>query len=249
MARQKKEQPGTTPETNPKKGKDKPEVAKTEVISALKVEVHFPTITDLKQAIGFDADGNLILAIQFKSKVDQFEIFRLVNLLKQPHGPLYATLGSPQSAMDFKFTTDGKVEIVKAAIAAEKAKEKTKALAEGKPDEKPAETGGKPVKIIDVRFNHIPEDPRPYGVLIEYSVNGTKESKTAAGRGMNPTEAVVSGAKQCGAVAADLKEPFEVRAALESLELSPANYKLIRVLDVGSFDGEDKGGGNKAKGA
>ena len=95
------------------------------------------------------------------------------------------------------------------------------------------------VKIHGVTFNHIPEDERPFGVLIEYVCNGSGEIKSAAGRGMNPTEAVISGVHNCGAVAADLKEPFEIRAALELLESTPANYKLIRVLDVGSFDLEE----------
>ena len=37
-------------------------------------------------------------------------------------------------------------------------------------------------------------------------------------------------------------EPFEIRAALEGLEPSPEGYKLIRVLDVGSFDSEEPKG-------
>ncbi len=85
--------------------------AAAQVTKPLAVEIHFPTITDLKQALAFDADGNLLIMIQFKAKVDQYEIFRLVNLLKQPHGSLFATIGSPQSAMDFMFTKEGKVEI------------------------------------------------------------------------------------------------------------------------------------------
>lgn len=221
------------PEKNPKKTQaKKTEVAKADVVQSLKVEVHFPSILDLKQAIAFDGDGNLVLAIAFKAKVDQFEIFRLVNLLKQPHGSLYATIGSPQSAMDFKFTQDGKVEILKAQIAAEKPK--TAAL------DKPAEPADHAVKIHEVTFNHIPEDERPFGVTIEYLANGSGEIKMVAGRGNNPTEAVISGVKTCGAVTADMNEPFEVRAALELLDPSPANYKLIRVLDVGSFDDSEK---------
>lgn len=218
-----------------------PEVAKSEKTTALRVEVHFPTITDLKQAIGFDADNNLVMGIQFKVKVDQFETFRLLNLLKQPHGPLYATIGTPQSAMDFKFDKDGCVEIVKAQIAGEKAgkpKELKAADAEPAADKGAAaelEKTGQVKAIHEVTFNHIPEDERPYGVLIE-AVNGTGELKSYAGRGLNPTEAVISGVRQCGVVAADVKEPFEVRAALDELDPSPAVSKLIRVLDVGAFD-------------
>lgn len=230
------------PDKDPKKAEaKKASIAKTEVIQSLKVEINFPVITDLKQAIGFDAGDNLVMTIQYKVKVDQFETFRLLNLLKQPHAPLYATLGTAQSAMDFKFDKDGRVEIVKAQIAAEKAKEKTKALAEGKPADKGAakelEVAVAPVKIQAVTFNHIPEDERPYSCLIEY-VNGTGELKTVAGRGLNPTEAVISGVHAAGIVPADVAEPFEIRQAIEKLEVSPENYKLIRVLDVGSFDEE-----------
>jgi len=215
------------PETKTTK---KPE-AKPEVINSLKVEVNFPNIVDLKQALAFDADNNLLIKIQFTARVDQFEIFRLVNLLKQPHGSLFATIGSPQSAMDFKFTKDGKIEILKAQIAAEKAKTPTL--------DTPPEPGPKAAKITEVRFNHIPEEKLPFGVLIEYVADGTGELKTVAGRGKSATEAVIAGVRNCGVVAADVKEPFEVRAALEDLnhlEPSAECFKLLRVLDVGSFD-------------
>lgn len=240
MGKEKESKSESKPEKNTKKPEAK-SVTKTQAAEPLKVEVHFPHISDLKQAIAFDADDNLVMAIQFKVKVDQFETFRLINLLKQPHAPLYATLGTVQSAMDFKFTKDGKVEIVKAQIAAEK-KEKPKALADKSADKGAAaelEKAEAPVKIQAVTFNHIPEDEKPYGVLIEY-VNGTGEMKSVAGRGMNPTEAVISGVKNAGIVGDEVSEPFEIRAALEQLEPSPDNYKLIRVLDVGSFD-DDKG--------
>lgn len=207
----------------------KSEVVKKQAAEPLRVEVHFPTITDLKQAIGFDADNNLVMGIQFKVRVDQFETFRLINLLKQPHAPLYATIGTTQSAMDFKFTKDGKVEIVKAQIAADK-----------KPAlDKPQEPKEAAVKIQEVSFNHVPEDPSPFGVFIEY-VNGSGEIKSVGGRGNSPLEAVIAGVHNCG-VAQDKNEPFEIRAALESLEPSDGAYKLIRVIDVGSFDiGEEK---------
>jgi len=242
------------PEKTTKKTEAKAEVVKTEVVNSLKVEVTFPNIVDLKQALAFDNDGNLIIAIQFKARVDQFEVFRLVNLLKQPHTGLSATITSPQSAMDFRFDAKAKtVEVIQAAVPA--------ALPQGKPQEKPKAGKSSPkettavqviqpedlVKLHGVTFNHIPEDERPFGVLIEY-VNGTGEIKSAAGRGMSPTEAVISGVKNCGAVAQELSEPFEVRAALEGLEPSPEGYKLIRVLDVGSFDIEEKGAEEAAKG-
>ncbi len=218
------------------KTQGKTAVAKAEAVQPLRVEISFPSIMDLKQALAFDADGNLIIAIQFKARVDQYEIFRLVNLLKQPHGTLYATIGSPQSAMDFKFTKDGKVEIVKAQIAAEK----TPALDN-------LETAAvKAAKITEVRFNYIPDEEDPFGVFIEYAADGTGELKDVAGRGKSMTEAVIASVRNCGIIDAEVKEPFEVRAALELLEPSPDCYKLIRVIDVGSFD-VDEGKGKEGE--
>jgi len=237
------------------KSTEKPETTKTqkatktpksEVVQPLKVEITFPSIADLKQALAFDADGNLLIKVQFTSRVDQYEIFRLVNLLKQPHGTLYATIGTPQSAMDFKFDHKaGKVEIIQAA----------KALAQGKKTGKPAaaqeptDHEGTVVKIHGVTFNHMEEESKPYGVCIDYVVNGTGEIKTVAGRGMNPTEAVLAGIAATKILPADLKEPFEVMAALELLDPSPDCYKLIHAIEVGSFDEEPgKEGEQPAKG-
>jgi len=207
---------------------------KAEIIQPLAVEINFPLIMDLKQALAFDADGNLIIGVQFKAKVDQYEIFRLVNLLKQPHGTLYATIGSPQAAMDFKFDTKKEVvEVIKAArtLPLDKALEEAEKPAPESLFQEP-----KAVKIQEVTFNHIPEESKPYGVVIDYISDGTGKIHTVAGRGMNPTEAVMAGVKATNALPADAKEPFEVTAALEQLEPSPACYKLIRVIEVGSFD-------------
>lgn len=213
---------------------------KTEIIQPLAVEVNFPQIMDLKQALAFDADGNLIIGVNFKAKVDQYEIFRLVNLLKQPHGTLYARIGSPQSAMDFKFDTKkDMVEVIKAArtLPLDKSQEPAAESA----DQEPAV-----VKIHEVTFNHIPEEEKPYGVVIDYIKDGTGEVHTVAGRGYNATEAVLAGVAATKAFPADLQEPFEIMAALEQLDPSPACYKLIRVLTVGSFDDElDQGKGEK----
>lgn len=214
-----------------------------EVVKPLKVEIGFNPIYDLKLPIGFDGDGNLIIGVQFKAHVDQFEVARLVNLLKQPHGALYAVIGSAQSALDFRFDDKQiRFEIFKASKGmedqsiAQAAEDKTAAQVEDAVDQT--------VKIETVRFNHIPEEKEPFGVFIEYHVNGAEELQSAAGRGKNPTKAVISGVKQCGVVSPDLKEPYEIRAALELLEPSSELFKLIRVLDVGSFD-DDKGGEEK----
>lgn len=228
---------------------EKKKEPKTEVIQPVAVEITFPAIMDLKQALAFDADGNLIIGVQFKAKVDQYEIFRLVNLLKQPHGTLYAVIGSPQSAMDFKFDekTD-KVEVIRAAKAIAEVPDKTV----DKPQDEPqAETSGPlfpeppaAVRIHAATFNYIPEEKKPYGVAIDYA-DGGGELHSVAGRGKNPTQAVMAGVKATNAFPADLKEPFEVKAALEGMDPSPECYKLIRVLEVGSFDGDfgqDKGG-------
>ena len=106
----------------------------------------------------------------------------------------------------------------------------------------------KAVKIHTVAFNHIPEEPKPYGVAIDYvGKDGSGEIHTVAGRGNNPTEAVLAGVVRI--LPSEAKEPFEVMAALEQLEPSPEGYKLIRALQVGNFDEEpdqDKGGSEQA---
>lgn len=209
--------------------------SKAEVVRPLAVEITFPAIMDLKQALAFDSDGNLIIGIQFKAKVDQYEIFRLVNLLKQPHGTLYATIGSPQSAMDFKFDSKlDKVEVIKAAKAIPQATDQSQE--EAAEPLFPADKNQQPkaVKIHGVAFNHRPEDKQPYGVAIDYLADGTGEIHTVLGRGVNPTEAVLAGVARI--LPTEAKEPFEVMAALEELEPSPEGYKLIRAIQVGNFD-------------
>lgn len=244
----KKNQTEEKPETKATKTTKTP---KSEVVKPLKVEITFPLIMDLKQALAFDSDGNLLIKVQFTSKVDQYEIFRLVNLLKQPHGALYATIGTPQSALDFKFDTKaGTVQIIKA---------ETKALTQGKKAEvKPAadqvpadDQEPKAVKIHAATFNYMEEEELPYGVCIDYVEDGTGEIRTVAGRGKSGTEAVMAGIAATKILPADLKEPFEVMAALETMnheDPSPECFKLIRALEVGSFDvepGQEEGEGGK----
>ena len=238
------------------KSTEKPETTKTqkatktpksEVVQPLKVEITFPSIADLKQALAFDADGNLLIKVQFTSRVDQYEIFRLVNLLKQPHGTLYATIGTPQSAMDFKFDHKaGKVEIIQAAKALAQGKKTGKSAADQQPAAETKDQVSKAVKIHAVAFNHIPEEKDPFGVAIDYvGEDGSGEVHTIAGRGKNPTEAVMAGVLK---ILPDVvKEPFEAMAALELLEPSAEGYKLIRAIEVGSFDeaGKEEGEGGK----
>jgi hypothetical protein len=237
--------------TDESKGKPEPK-AKTEVATPLQVEINFPAISDLKQAIGTDSDGNLLIAIQFKAKVDQFEVFRLVNLLKQPHEALYCIIGSKQSAMDFKFDAkELRFDIFQAQKQIEAGAKKSKSqvinvpTAETPPVAQVTLFDTPAVKIHAVTFNHIQDEPKPYGVAIDYVADGTGEIHTVAGRGMNPTEAVVSGLSRI--LPGDLKEPFEFMAELEQLEPSPEGYKLIRVLQVGSFDDEPGDEGGKQK--
>lgn len=224
-----------------KKKESKP----TAAARPLKVEINFPSISDLKQALAFDADGNLIIGIQFKARVDQYEIFRLVNLLKQPHGALYAIIGSPQAAMDFKFDPKAqKVEIVQAIKALPQGNTKTAESQE--PVAEATDQEPVVVKIHAVAFNHIPEEKLPYGVAIDYVTEGSGEIHTVAGRGKNPTEAVLAGIMATKALPNEVNEPFEVMAALEQLDPSPECYKLIRVIEVGSFDdSSDQGKGGK----
>ena len=242
---------GKSTKPEPKTAKAEP---KAEVVQPLKVEITFPAISDLKQALAFDADGNLIITVQFKARVDQFEIFRLVNLLKQPHGTLFAIIGSPQSAMDFIFDKKrNQIDILKAAskLVAAKTDDKGDILPADQPQElatAPADQASAVAKITAVAFNHIQEEEKPYGVAIDYVADGSGEIHTVTGRGMNPTEAVLAGVKATNALPAGMNEPFEVMAALELLDPSPECYKLIRAIKVGSFD-EEPGQGESEQAA
>ncbi len=254
----------TTPETTEKQPRKRgPKAAQAElkptaeIMTPLKVEINFPIISDLKQALAFDANNNLFIAVQFKARVVSTEVFRLINLLTQPNQGLFAVIGSNQAAMDFKFDPKADtVEIVRAAKALpvgtsvqEKGKPaESKAVVEVKPEDV---KGGDGVFLHSVTFNHVPEDARPYGVLFEY-VNGTGEIKSAAGRGMNPTEAIISGLHSIKIIPAELKEPFEIIAALKKSKESDALVKTIRAIEVGSFDlteANQGGKASKAKGA
>jgi hypothetical protein len=195
--------------------------AQPEVIQPLAVEIKFPNIFDLKQALAFDNEGALLIAIQFKAKVDQFECFRLVNLLKQPHGPLHATIGSPQSVMDFKFDAkEIRFEVFKAAAQlaagdqkkvdavkeAEKVKDKAQA-AQAKDTPPKAPTG----KIFtNIQSNHVPDDALPFGLFADVLVPGSELGKSTAGRGKTPAEAAISLLKQVDIIPTDRPvEPFE----------------------------------------
>ena len=225
------------------KGSTAPVVSDTESTKPLKVEIFFPTINDLKQSIGFDSDSNLVAAIQFKIKVDQFELFRLINLLKQPHSSLYAIIGSNQSAMDFKFTQQGKIEILKAELAQEKAKaQPSGGKSTGKGDnpgsfEKPVDPVENEFTFKDVSFNHVPEESLPYGVVIDFTNGESDKTHTVAGRGKTYVEAVIVGLHQTKAVLFDgVTQPFKILEALKKTPATDAQIKIVRSIEVGTFD-------------
>jgi hypothetical protein len=214
------------------------QIATSQAIKPLQVEVHFSSIDDLKQAVAFDNDGNLILTIQFKTLVNQFETFRLLNLLKQPHGILYAVIGSPQSAMDFRFSTEGKIEILKAELA----QGKDKAPAPANTKNEPKITNIKELAVTNngvtfqvVNFNHIETDSNPFGVYIEYLIAKTGEIKSAAGRGKSAIEAVITGIKQTDGFNTGINQPFEILMELKKTEETPAQIKLVRTIELGKF--------------
>lgn len=222
----------TTKEPKSKKEEPKKPAAKpAEVVTPLKVEVEFPHIHDLKQGIAFDSDMNLVLTIQFKAPVDQYEVARLVNLLKQPSGVLHATIGSNQSAMDFKFDPKaGQFVVTQAA----------KALVPGKKD-KPAAGPPADGKVVfqDVTFNHFEKEDKPFGVFISYTdSDGVIHEK--AGRGGSALEAVIAGIQSTGAIHRDMTEPFEVLAALKDIDVTPALNELLRVIEVGQIPTDKK---------
>lgn len=235
MAKQKKEQPKL--ETKP------------EVIQALKVEVNFPTISGLKQVLGFTSEGDFQIGIQFTAKVNPFEVFRLVNLLKGPHTALYAIIGTNQGALDFKFDEkDYHVDVIRAAAQ----------LAAGKPVDKPeiVHDAGKPgataeatktteAKVeppkgkifVDVHVSNSEGDPRPFGLFANY-MNGTKEPKSAAGRGTTASEAALSLLQSVNLIPSDRPvEPFEaIKYLTEGFGTDPFCLALADVIKTNNFD-------------
>lgn len=208
------------------------EVAKTEPVAlGMKVEVTFGTITDLKQALGFTSDGDFEMAIQFKSKVDPFEVFRLINLLKQPHAPLYAIIGSPQTAMDFAFDkANNKVEVLRAIKAAV---QEAKKLDDKK--NPPSDIKAKVIEFVNLSVNHLPTEAQPFGLFVDYK-NGNGEDKSVAGRGQTPAEAGMSVVRSLECVPLTVKEPFEVLDALRKFPPTPALAKLILTIARNKFE-------------
>ena len=224
---------------------------KSEVMP-LKVEITFPSISDLRQAILTDNDGNLVVALQFKAKVDQFEIFRLVNLLKQPHSGLYAIIGSPQTVMDFKFDAkELRFEIFKAAAqiaagdkkkaAAETAQVQDQAAAAAAKVTPPAQVkgpGNPTGKVfVDITTNFIETDAKPFGLFANYR-NGEGKDKSAAGRGTSAAEAALFLLGQVDIIPTDRKvEPFEaIKYLTEGHGTDALCLALADVIKTNSFD-------------
>ena len=93
----------TPPVEVPKAPSPDNKVERPRVPQPLKVEINFPAVSELKQAIKQDKDGRLIGVIQFETPVDPISFFRLLHVLKTSHGGVYATLGTNQAALDFKW--------------------------------------------------------------------------------------------------------------------------------------------------
>jgi hypothetical protein len=94
----------------------------------------------------------------------------------------------------------------------------------------------------EVSFNHIPSDDRPFGVVIDF-VDGNGEIHTVAGRGKSSTEAIIAGIKSSSVdIFGALNQPFEIVAAVKKTKETPAQIKIIRAIETGSFDkGADQG--------
>ena len=209
------------------------EVAKTEPVAlGMKVEVTFASINDLKQVLGFTSDGDFEMAIQFKAKVDPFEVFRLINLLKQPHAPLYAIIGSPQTAMDFMFDkANNKVEVLRALkVAVQEAKKLDEKAKTPASDIKP-----KAIEFVNLSVNHLPTEAQPFGLFVDYK-NGNGEDKSVAGRGQSPAEAGMSVVRALECVPLTVKEPFEVLDALRTFPPTIALAKLILTIARNKFE-------------
>ncbi|MCK9602057.1 MAG: hypothetical protein M0R06_23630 [Sphaerochaeta sp.] len=246
MAKQKKDQKsfdsaGAAPAT------------KTELVKPLKVEINFPTIYNLKQALKMDDKGALIMGVQFEAKVDQFELFRLANILSQPHEGLYAVIGTPQTVMDFKFdkkeirwevfNANLKLEAGKSP-AQDKAAPPVEAATGAAQGPTPAEQTAKPdgdfkpkvTTFFSVTHNHIENEPDPFGVLVEY-LAGTEEVHSQVGRGKSPADAALSAIRQLEACPPALGQPFEMIDYLgKNFQKTTALCQLSLIISRDTFD-------------
>jgi hypothetical protein len=241
MAKSKNEKPESTP------------TVKSEVVQALKVEINFPSISGIKLAQGFNNDGDFQIGIQFTAKVNPFEVFRLINLLKGPHTALYAVIGSNQGILDFKFDEKNYlVEVVKAA-AQLAAGETGKPEKKDADDKKPAQEKGKEPVVkgkvfVEVHSNDFPDEPEPFGLFAEY-LNGSQESRPAAGRGKSPSEAAMALLRTVNIITSDRPaEPFEaIKYLTEDFGSDPYCLALADVIKSNTFEPLSKVANHGAK--
>jgi len=243
--------------------KNQPELkieTKAEVVQPLKVEIHFASIANVKQVLGFASDGDFQIAVQFTAKANPFEVFRLANLLKGPHSALYAIIGSNQGALDFRFDEkEYKIEVIRAAsqIAAGKPADAVKtadkaettdagktavAVVKTEPGKAAAVQGKKPADLkgrifVEVKSNVIQDDPNPFGLFAAY-FNGSQEAKSAAGRGKTPAEAALSLLANVDLIPTDRKvEPFEaIKYLTDDHGSDPFCLALADVIKGNTFE-------------
>lgn len=211
-----------------KSKKNQPELKPTEAEpKPLKIEINFPNIFDLKQAIAFDTNGRLLVAIQFKAPVVSSEVFRLVNLLTQPNQGLFATVGSKQATMDFLFNPkEDKVEIIRAVKQLAVATSKDEPPAEPKPE-------GTLVELFGAKID---QNIDPYSIGAKYQ-NGTGEILANVGSGKSPMDAALNLARTLNLVPADRPvEPFKAIEYLKKVEGNPFIAALVAVIETNTFE-------------
>lgn len=73
----------------------------------IKVEIIFEDVTDIQQTTKMDKDLDLTSVVKFSSRTNPMAIARLLNLMRQMHGPIRASLQCDQAVMDFFLVEDG----------------------------------------------------------------------------------------------------------------------------------------------
>ena len=218
--------------------KKKPDKAQDE-IQPLKVDIKFPHIMDIKQQIALDTSGILAIKIQFTANVDQFEVFRLVNLLKQPHEALYAIIGTNQSQLDFQFDADaGVVNILQSIVALPVGVTSTEPPRDSEPGITPS------IKIVEANLKYDKVFPYPYRAEIIYvMLEGNGEILTLIGVGQDIADAILDALSDMLPGQQLMPEIFEAVAYLEGLEDRAECLKLINALYSNSI-GEPEQGAN-----
>ncbi|MFA5429866.1 MAG: hypothetical protein WC329_01750 [Candidatus Omnitrophota bacterium] len=227
---------------------NKPEMkaeTKAELVKPFRTEVPIKNITGLKIPLTMDDKGHLVGGFQFQAIVNQYELFRLINLMNQPNGGLHVIFVSDQASFDFKYDQkEQRFEVIQGVLPLPAGTAKTTPDAAAQEKKEPAKKTAaptSPVVFTNTTFNHFDKEPEPFGVAIDYMPDETGNIVHVLGRGKTAVEGLFSGLKQVKGFEA-ISQPFKFLEAVKATKEGPAQIKIIRTIEMGEFfNGDDKG--------